>query len=228
MSSDLRRTTRIRDVKRTIISAVVCQFGHPHGAAGALPGWVMAHRGSNRQRNSWVVSLLDVQPGDRVLEIGYGPGLAIAELSRRAGPTGCVYGIDHSEVMLRRATRRNATAVQAGQVTLVQGSVEQLPSALNGPFDAILAVNSLGFWTAPAERLRDLRRRLTPGGRIAIASQPSGQRAKTSTPLDIAREINELFDAAGLTDTRTETLDLDPPVVCVVAVTQGTTPDDDT
>jgi ubiquinone/menaquinone biosynthesis C-methylase UbiE len=100
-----------------------------------------------------VVSLLDVQPTDRLLEIGFGPGLAIAELSRRVGASGHVYGIDHSDVMLRQATRCNAAAIEAGQVTLTRGTVEQLPPALDGPFDAILAVNSLGFWAAPAERL---------------------------------------------------------------------------
>jgi ubiquinone/menaquinone biosynthesis C-methylase UbiE len=62
--------------------------------AGSVAGWEMAHRPSNRQRNSWVVSLLDVQPADRILEIGFGPGLAIVELSRRIGDTGHVYGID--------------------------------------------------------------------------------------------------------------------------------------
>ena len=178
---------------------------------------------SNRQRNAWVVALLEVQAGDRVLEIGFGPGVAIAELSRRVGPSGSVCGVDHSDVMLRQATKRNAAAVQAGQVTLARGGVEQLPPGLGGPFDAVLAVNPLGFWTAPAERLRDLRRRLRPGGRIAIASQPRGQRARTSTSLEIACEITDLCQAAGFTDTRTETLDLAPPVVCVLAVTQGPT-----
>ena len=205
-------------VKRAILAAVVRQFGHPRGAAGNVAGWVMAHRPSNRQRNRWVVSLLDVQPTDRVLEIGFGPGLAIAELSRRAGASGHVYGIDHSDVMLRQAIRRNAAAVEAGQVTLTQGTVEQLPPALEGPFDAILAVNSLGFWTAPSERLEHLRRRLTPGGRIALASQPRCPGATRNTSLDAAGEITHLLQAAGFTQTRTEILDLDPPVVCVLAV----------
>jgi ubiquinone/menaquinone biosynthesis C-methylase UbiE len=71
----------------------------------------MAHRPSNRQRNSWVVSLLDLRPADRVLEINFGPGLAIAELARRAGDSGHVYGIDHSDVMLPQAARRNAAAM---------------------------------------------------------------------------------------------------------------------
>jgi ubiquinone/menaquinone biosynthesis C-methylase UbiE len=206
-------------VKRAILAAIVRQFGHPRGAAGNVAGWVMAHRPSNRQRNRWVVSLLDVQPTDRVLEIGFGPGLAIAELSRRVGASGHVYGIDHSDVMLRQATRRNAAAIQAGEVTLTRGTVEQLPPALDVPFDAILAVNSLGFWTAPAERLEHLRRRLTLGGRIAIASQPRCSGATRNTSLD-ASKITDLLQAAGFTQTRTEILDLDPPVVCVLAVNQ--------
>jgi ubiquinone/menaquinone biosynthesis C-methylase UbiE len=185
----------------------------------------MGHRSSNRQRNRWVVSLLDVQPTDRVLEIGFGPGLAIADLSRRVGPSGHVYGIDHSDVMLRQATRRNAAAIQVGRVTLILGTVEQLPSALDGPFDAIFAVNSLGFWPAQAERLEDLRRRLTPGGRIAIASQPRCPGATRETSLDAADEITDLLQAAGFTKTRTEILELNPPVVCVLAVNPDPTCD---
>lgn len=199
-----------------MVAAIVGQFGNPRGAAGNVAGWVMAHRPSNRRRNSWVVSLLDVQPADRVLEIGFGPGLAIAELGRRVGASGHVYGIDRSDVMLRRATRRNAAAIRDGRVTLIRASVEELPPALDGPFNAIFAVNSLGFWTAPAERLEGLRRRLAPGGRIAIASQPRHPGA-TQDPSLAARQIADLLRAAGLTRTSTEILDLDPPVVCVLA-----------
>jgi ubiquinone/menaquinone biosynthesis C-methylase UbiE len=210
-------------VKRPLIAAIVGQFGHPQGPAGSVAGWVMAHRPSNRQRNSWVVSLLDVQPTDRVLEIGFGPGLAIAELSRRVGDSGHVDGIDHSEVMLRLATRRNASAIAARRVTLGRASVDQLPPSLGGPFDAILTVNSLGFWRAPTERLEELRRRLRPGGRIAVAAQPRCPGAAASTSRNAAREIEALLQDAGYTKTRTETLDLNPPVVCVLAVNQAPT-----
>ena len=182
--------------KRAIVRAIVGQFGRPRGAIGNVAGWVMAHRLSNRQRNSWVAALLDVQPSDRVLEIGFGPGLAIAELNRRVGPAGHVYGIDHSVVMLRQASRRNAAAISAGRVTLAIGSVEHLPPALDGPFDAILAVNSVGFWPAPTERLKDLRRRLKPGGRVAIASQP---RVLRKTAREAASEVTDLLHAAGFT-----------------------------
>jgi len=204
--------------KQALRRAIVRQFGHPRGAAGSIVGWVMAHRASNRQRNVWVVSQINVQSTDRVLEIGFGPGVAIAELSRRIGPSGHVYGIDHSKVMLDQASRRNDAAIRAGRVSLIQASVNDLPTAFDGPFDAIVAVNSLGFWTAPCTRLEELRRRLKPGGRIAIASQPRSAGATRSTSLTAGREITDLLEGAGFGQARTEMLDLDPPVVCVLAV----------
>src|SRR5688572_7104460 len=141
----------------------------------------MAHRASNRQRNLWVVSLLDVRPTDRVLEIGFGPGLAIAELARHI-TRGRVFGIDHSAVMVRQASKRNAAAIHAERVHLVHASVDRLPR-FDEPLDAILAVNSIGFWPNPIRQLNELRGLLRPGGRIALASQPRcpGATADTTT-----------------------------------------------
>ena len=176
---------------------------------------MFAHRPSNRRRNRWVVSLLGVRPADRVLEIGFGPGLAVAALVRAGA--GHVYGADHSGVMLRQASRRNAAAIRAGRVTLINAPVDRLPPALDGPFDAILAVNSHGFWPAPAERLAELRRRLAPGGRIAIASQPRCPGATADTSRSAADDVENLLRSAGFTQISTQTLPLSPPVVCVLA-----------
>jgi SAM-dependent methyltransferase len=175
----------------------------------------MARRPSNRQRNRWVVSLLDVQPADRVLEIGFGPGVAIAELARAGA--GHVYGIDHSEVMVRQASKRNAAAIRAGRVILINASAGRLPPALDGLFDIVLAVNSLGFWPAPGERLAELRQRLAPGGRIAIVSQPRCPGATATTSRRAAADIENLLRGAGFTRLGTESLPLDPPAVCVLA-----------
>ncbi|GAA5194667.1 class I SAM-dependent methyltransferase [Rugosimonospora acidiphila] len=204
-----------KSFKQCVITAIVAQFGRPRGAAGRVVGWVLAHRGSNRERNLWVASLLDVRPTDRVLEIGFGPGVAIAELARRA-THGRIYGIDHSAVMVRQASRRNAVAVRAHRVELRHASVDRLPR-FDEPLDAIVAVNSLGFWVDPAQRLRELRGLLRPGGRIALASQP---RCPGATAGDTARagaELRDLLHRAGFTPVRVETLPLDPPVACVIA-----------
>lgn len=191
------------------------QFGHPKGIPGRVAGWIMAHRGSNRQRNLWAVSLLDVQPTDRVLEIGFGPGIAIAELAARA-TRGQVYGIDHSGVMVQQASRRNATAISAHRVHLAHAAVDQMPS-FDGPLDAVLAVNSLGHWPNPAERLHELRRLLRPAGRIALVSQPRCPGATHHTTVQAAQQLQGLLTQAGFTQIQTETLDLDPPVACVLA-----------
>lgn len=207
--------TAVRALDRDVIG----QAHHPRGAAGWVTAWEMAHRPSNRRRNRWVVSLLDVQAADRVLEIGFGPGVAIAELAR-AGAVH-VYGIDHSDVMLRQASRRNAAAIRAGRVTLLNASADQLPPALGGPFDVILAVNSLGFWPVPGERLADLRQRLAPGGRIAVVSQPRCPGATATTSRRAAAEIENQLRGAGFTQLGTQFLPLDPPVACVIAVNPG-------
>ncbi len=203
---------------RVLDRDVIGQAHRPRGGAGRVTAWEMAHRPSNRQRNRWAVALLDVRPADRVLEIGFGPGVAIAELARAGA--GHVYGVDHSAVMLRQASKRNAAAIRAGRVTLVSASVDRLPPALDGPFDAILAVNSLGFWPAPAERLAELRGRLAPGGRVAIASQPRCPGATATTSRRAAADIENLLREAGFTELSTKTLPLDPPVACVLAVSQ--------
>jgi ubiquinone/menaquinone biosynthesis C-methylase UbiE len=158
---------------------------------------------------------LGVQPSDRVLEVGFGPGIAIAEVARRA-TSGKVYGVDHSDVMLRQARKRNAAAVRAGVVDLRLGTVDALPD-YDEPLDTIFAVNSMLFWSDPVDRLRELRARLRPGGTIAIAHQPRQPGATADDSRRAADDIVDRLTAAGFTEPRVETLDLDPPVVCVLA-----------
>jgi SAM-dependent methyltransferase len=202
-------------LKQRVVRRMVGQFMCPHGLGGHLSGLMMALRSSNRRRNHWVVSLLDVQPTDRVLEIGFGPGIAIGDLSRRA-VRGYVVGIDHSEVMVHHARRRNAAAVRAGRVDLRLGSVAALPD-LGGPMDKIIAVNSMGFWPDPVASLTELSARLRPGGSIAIASQPRCPGATSETTERAARDIEAALERAGFLHPRIETLPIDPPVACVIA-----------
>src|SRR5215213_2178236 len=168
-------------------AAVRAQFGRPTGFWGRGAGLLMAHRSSNRRRNAWAVSLLDVRPDDRVLEIGFGPGLAIRELACLA-TEGYVCGIDHSELMLRRAKRLNAEGLRRGVVDLRLGSVEDLP-AFDQPFDKILAVNAMMFWREPVARLEELRRLLRSGGLIAVAHQPRSPGASDEAAAREGREM---------------------------------------
>ncbi len=192
------------------------QGRRPSGLLGRVAVLLMAHRASNRLRNLWAVSLLEVKSDDRVFEIGFGPGLAIAELSRIA-VDGYVRGIDHSELMVRHAAKRNAEAVKSGRVDLRLGSVERLP-AFEVPFDKVLAVNAPPFLDRPGELLQELRRALRTGGRIAIAYQPRGAGASDEAAAKRGEQIAAELRDAGFIEVRLESLKLRPAVVCAVGV----------
>ena len=195
----------------------IAQFGRPTGFWGKVAGTIMAHRPSNRERNYWTVALLDIQPGDRVLEIGFGPGLALERVSRMV-VNGFVAGIDHSEVMLRQAQKRNAKAIREGRVDLRMASVAALPSYPK-PFDKILAVNSVQFWPDPVENLKMFRQILKPGGRIALTFQPRNPGATEEDAQRAGREILANLSRAGFSQVSLKTLPLKPvSAVCVLGV----------
>jgi ubiquinone/menaquinone biosynthesis C-methylase UbiE len=140
------------------------QFGRPSGLLGRLAGYVMARSEAD---DRWVVELLDVQPHDRVLEVGFGPGVAVALIAERA-TSGLVAGVDPSKVMVRQATRRNGAGVRAGRVELRLGTVSDLPHP-DGHFTKACAIHSLYFWPSLDDGLRELHRVLAPGGLLVLA-----------------------------------------------------------
>jgi ubiquinone/menaquinone biosynthesis C-methylase UbiE len=73
---------------------------------------------TNADCGAWVIDLLEVTPNDRVLEVGFGPGVVIQRLAKLAA-AGHVAGIDQSREMVEQARARNARAIQDGRVELV-------------------------------------------------------------------------------------------------------------
>jgi SAM-dependent methyltransferase len=215
--------------------SVVRQFHNPTGVGGHLAGWIMSHRRSNVTRSRWAVELLDVQPDDRVLEVGCGPGVALAAIADRV-VRGVAVGVDHSPVMIRHARRRNAAAVAAGRVLLVCAAVEDLLPAdgdrevagidvrpFAERFHAVLAVNNVGFWDQPDRRLAALRHLMNPGGRVALVTQPRCPGATVETTRSAGTDLGGLLDDAGYAAITSVTLDLDPPAICVQATVTGAT-----
>ena len=78
-------------------SILVRMFGRPEGVLGRLGGLIMAR--TNRECAIWVIELLDVGPDENVLEVGFGPGVGIQLLAKRAA-AGYVAGIDPSVEMV--------------------------------------------------------------------------------------------------------------------------------
>jgi ubiquinone/menaquinone biosynthesis C-methylase UbiE len=128
---------------------------------------------------------------------------------------GKVYGLDHSQVMLDEARARNRRAVDEGRVILMLGTAADLDT-LGLTFDKALVVNNLGMWPDPKRGLKNLRRMMKPGGRVAIVSQPRCPGATDKTTRAADREIAAQLQEAGFIELKTETLPLRPPVTCVL------------
>lgn len=143
-------------------------FGVPTGLLGRLGGKIMS---GSRQRMiaAHVADLLDVRRGDRVLEIGFGPGIGIQCVSERLAGEGVLVGIDPSDVMIQMAGAQNAGVIEKGIVTLVRGTVQEIPYD-SGFFDKAYAMNTYQIWPDKRAGLREIRRVLKPGGRLVLSA----------------------------------------------------------
>ena len=193
------------------------QFGRPTGFFGRIAGKIMERTRSNQDRIRWTISLLDIRPDDRLLEIGFGPGFAIDLISRIASE-GIVVGVDHSEVMVKQASKRNAGAIRDGKVVLKLGSASNLPR-LNGLFDKIFTINSIHFWSDPVECLKNLKNLLKPGGLIAVTLQPRSRSATDATTEEIGKEVAMNLESAGFSLVRLEIKEAKPvSVACALGI----------
>jgi ubiquinone/menaquinone biosynthesis C-methylase UbiE len=193
--------------------SLMAQFGHPRGFWGHVVGMVMAYE--NRERNQWAASLLQVQPGDHILEIGFGPGLAIQHLAQTTS-AGLIAGVDESPVMVQQARRRNAISIQRGRVAIHQGSVTQLPFS-DATFEIVFAVNSLHHWPDPKANVREIWRVLKHSGEVAIIEQPRGP--ATDDALQAReQELTSLLTTAEFSNVRLKRKPMRPaPSLCVLA-----------
>jgi SAM-dependent methyltransferase len=134
----------------------------------------------------------------------FGPGIALRAAAKRAKH---VAGVDRSELMRRQALRRNRKA----HVTLITGTIDDLPDNWAGRFHKVFGVNVFMFWPEPVAVLRRLSTFLAPGGLVALTQQPRGGNETG------AAELAEALRAAGFSDVQTRRLQLRPPAVCVLA-----------
>jgi arsenite methyltransferase len=113
-----------------------------------------------------VLDLLAPRPGERVLDLGVGPGFLASEVAARVGPDGLVAGVDVSESMLAIA-RTRVVAGPAAPVQLRIGSATDLPYE-DQSFDAVVTTQVLEYVSDIPAALAEIRRMLRPGGRVLV------------------------------------------------------------
>lgn len=121
--------------------------------------------GMSRLRRE-TVDALDLNPGDRVLDVGCGTGLNLGLLVQAVGEQGQIVALDYSPGMLERA-RRRVERNGWRNVRLVQGDAAVL-AGIEGPFDGVMSTWALGIVHDLPAALRRMCEVLAPGGRLAI------------------------------------------------------------
>ena len=116
------------------------------------------------RRRRLVREALRAGPGERILDVGCGPGFYLAELLEQVGPTGSVTGVDASPQTLALARRRTDGA---GNVRLQLADATALPVP-DAAFDAAMSVQVLEYVADLDTALAELHRALRPGGRLVI------------------------------------------------------------
>jgi SAM-dependent methyltransferase len=198
-----------------MMTEIYRQFERPRGPMGALAGFIMSHRPSNKERNRWTVELIAPEQDARVLEIGCGPGLALAAMCGRI-TTGRIVGLDHSPLMLRQAARRNRHAIEEGRLQLHLGGLDAL-AAFSGDFDVVYSINVAMFWRDRSAALRGLRSVMRPHGLLVTTYQPRHGGAKRADAFRFAEHLRGEMSKLGFLEIRIEQLALQPvPAVCVL------------
>ncbi|MDQ2651632.1 MAG: methyltransferase domain-containing protein, partial [Chloroflexota bacterium] len=128
------------------------------------------------------LALLDLAPGERVLELGCGTGVFLPALAAAVGPNGQVVGIDHNQGFLEEARQRVETAGASTLVTLEAADAERLPYPA-ASFDAVHVERVLMHLEDPDAALREVCRVLKPGGRF-VAAEPDSAGVRTDHPDD--------------------------------------------
>lgn len=209
MKLRLRRTCPVPDNSSTryaskpkgLRAMLSGQAAHPHGWLGPLLARIWVHE--TARANDAALRLLDARPGDKVLEVGFGPGATLGKLGSKGIE---VVGVEVSDSMIALARRRNAALVRAGMIELRRAEPSSLPLA-DAEVSGCLAVHNIYFWPDQAALIAEMHRTLRPAGRAVIVMHageaaspgrfdPSVYRVPTTW------QVVEWMDAVGFVDTQ--------------------------
>ncbi|MBA2344758.1 MAG: class I SAM-dependent methyltransferase [Rubrobacter sp.] len=183
----------------------------PGAGRGYEPLWrvrsltlLTGERFPNGREIEIISDLIHLQRGGLYLDLGCSGGLYAREMARALDERGAVIGVDISPSMLREAERRSRKT--GSPVSLVRADVHNLPFA-DAAFSGIVCGGTLNELGDPARALREARRVLEPGGRLAImgilrATTARGQRIQRFLSGGGIRffqreELHSLLDHAG-------------------------------
>jgi ubiquinone/menaquinone biosynthesis C-methylase UbiE len=176
---------------------IISQGVEPRGALGWVTAKIMLLLSDSHGGN--LEEILHLGPEDEVLDVACGAG---SFLKKRAAVAKFIAGMDHSDVQLRMALKKNRERVAAGTAEIVKGDSTALPWP-DGRFSAVTC-NCVGCFAQPRESIKEMCRVLRPGGRIGLTFDyyPDKEKARKAEqwwglPTWIEPEVREMVEAAG-------------------------------
>jgi cyclopropane fatty-acyl-phospholipid synthase-like methyltransferase len=143
---------------------IATQFKKPSGLFGLISAYLMIK--VNKFKYEKLIKYLELQPKDKLLEIGYGPGIGINMIAK-ACPSCTIHGIDFSKLMYERASKHNKQYLDNGTMLLQYGDFLKA-SIVSNEYDKIFCINVVYFWNELEEPFKKVLSLLNTRGAFYI------------------------------------------------------------
>lgn len=121
---------------------IALQFKKPSRLFGIISSNLMVK--GNRRNYDILINELNIQPNDKILEIGYGPGIGISLINEKCNSC-LIHGIDFSKLMYRKASKLNKNSILDKKVELFLGDFLSFTIESNY-YDKVFCLNVIYFW----------------------------------------------------------------------------------
>ena len=136
----------------------------PQGFWGRL--MIRSMNKGHSELTDWALSHIEIKRNSTLLDVGCGGGKTVAKLSNMIG-NGKVYGIDYSELCVKKSEKLNEKNILCGKTKILKASVSELPFEDN-TFDFVTAVETYYFWPDKLNDLKEIRRTLKSDGKLLL------------------------------------------------------------